>query len=1003
MALLLSLVMALSLVPTTVWAAGVSTEVADDGISVQYSIDGDYKVEFRMYYSGKFVTVADAYVPCGENTVTAHYEWSDSQNAWVIVFEQNGTTVPYTSSTYYQNYNSYYGRKNSSSYYVSAIWKVYATISDADMSDISWSYTSPKTGNGTGTTVYANGSTGAIKASANINYVVQNTTDVVGSATYKPGAYGKVTLNNNSDIIKNNVPSGYSLVANQSVSVTTTKDSVSPNPIVFYVTKNAPQPPTEPAAPTGDELKEAIGKIQVEDTPKAGITNHGTENFDLIDQSYTMTDVADSKVTVTIMADKYVAAYNVLHPNHTNAGALSVALTLEKSGDKWSVVDGKTPVTFVVECNEEEGPGETEPNFSDAKVIVKCVANNDNHKTLTEKQYSITEGDYTANYNHENGHTCTVTLKRASFIGNFDTDTGFTHKDKAPTTEITFTWTWSSEKGWVLDSEVARLIECECETTVEKFPVYVAIYRNGNFEKLEKSVYLGEREKHSVITVDELNALNIADYYTAQTTGGYDYYGWYNDGMWNVYKKNPTNPPALCDIPVNGYTNIKVMVYDKEKVVYFQTKEALADYQKDHSKTEGRLFSTTARKGSALPTADAPTATREGYTFLHWSKEGQITNVTGQTVGGWTNLYANWEVTKYTITYDYRDKDITNKTWLQPSNPTSYTIESDTIILNPITAKGESGKTFLEWRDANDGTGKKIEKIEKGTTGNLTIYAYWNYPVNYTVLDKDGKKIDALCCTEYFAEGESDKYTLRAAPAKDGYTFDGWYQSAEDMKDGVKLITGLMGGDKKYELCGKLTPNANTPYVVEHYQEQLDGTYTLVETETLKGTTDTTVTAVAKSYTGFTYDETVKGTVKSGPIAGNGSLVLKLYYTRNSYTVTFQPDNGDKTTTTKVDYGAKVTKPADPTKSGYIFDGWYEDGSKTAFDFNTIITENKTLKAKWSQRYEPNPLKPSSTTKTDGKKVESGKTFDAGIAMYVGLSILSVTGSAVVIRKRKDF
>ena len=42
-------------------------------------------------------------------------------------------------------------------------------------------------------------------------------------------------------------------------------------------------------------------------------------------------------------------------------------------------------------------------------------------------------------------------------------------------------------------------------------------------------------------------------------------------------------------------------------------------------------------------------------------------------------------------------------------------------------------------------------------------------------------------------------------------------------------------------------------------------------------------------------------------------------------------------------------------------------------------------------------------TKAETKTVESGKTFDAGIAMYVGLSILSVTGSAVVIRKRKDF
>lgn len=44
----------------------------------------------------------------------------------------------------------------------------------------------------------------------------------------------------------------------------------------------------------------------------------------------------------------------------------------------------------------------------------------------------------------------------------------------------------------------------------------------------------------------------------------------------------------------------------------------------------------------------------------------------------------------------------------------------------------------------------------------------------------------------------------------------------------------------------------------------------------------------------------------------------------------------------------------------------------------------------------------SDTTKNDGKKVESGKTFDAGIAMYVGLSVLSVTGGALVIGKKKE-
>ena len=78
----------------------------------------------------------------------------------------------------------------------------------------------------------------------------------------------------------------------------------------------------------------------------------------------------------------------------------------------------------------------------------------------------------------------------------------------------------------------------------------------------------------------------------------------------------------------------------------------------------------------------------------------------------------------------------------------------------------------------------------------------------------------------------------------------------------------------------------DTPYTVEHYLENLDGNYALDTTEHLKGTTDTTVTAAAKSYDNFTYDSTVPGTVASGNIAGDGSLVLKLFYTRNTYDYT---------------------------------------------------------------------------------------------------------------------
>lgn len=79
-------------------------------------------------------------------------------------------------------------------------------------------------------------------------------------------------------------------------------------------------------------------------------------------------------------------------------------------------------------------------------------------------------------------------------------------------------------------------------------------------------------------------------------------------------------------------------------------------------------------------------------------------------------------------------------------------------------------------------------------------------------------------------------------------------------------------------------------YKVEHYLQKSDGTYTLQETETLKDTVGVNVTAIEKAYKGYKFDNTITGTVESGTVLGDNSLVLKLYYKKSgSLTVTMKP------------------------------------------------------------------------------------------------------------------
>lgn len=160
---------------------------------------------------------------------------------------------------------------------------------------------------------------------------------------------------------------------------------------------------------------------------------------------------------------------------------------------------------------------------------------------------------------------------------------------------------------------------------------------------------------------------------------------------------------------------------------------------------------------------------------------------------------------------------------------------------------------------------------------------------------------DILEIHDFYFTG--DTFTLPADPTREGYIFEGWSVTVipaendadhldADGADDAADETLLKAGDTYTITAGGVVFTAqweartDTPYTVEHYLENLDGSYALDTTEPLKGTTDTTVTAAAKSYDNFTYDSTVPGTVASGNIAGDGSLVLKLFYTRNTYDYT---------------------------------------------------------------------------------------------------------------------
>ena len=200
----------------------------------------------------------------------------------------------------------------------------------------------------------------------------------------------------------------------------------------------------------------------------------------------------------------------------------------------------------------------------------------------------------------------------------------------------------------------------------------------------------------------------------------------------------------------------------------------------------------TVKEGDATPAFDG-TPAREGYVFLGWEPE------VAETVTGDATYVATWELETYTITYDFR-KVVKTSDVKNLNNPTTFTIEDLPLTLKAPTFKNnEWPQKFLNWRDVD---GNVVTEITE--PGNITLCAYYQYPVRYRVYDEDGKVVEALTVIDWYNEDDFASYEVRPATVDmPGYELDGWYQTLKDAGN-VNKRFGSLYMAKKYELVGKL-------------------------------------------------------------------------------------------------------------------------------------------------------------------------------------------------------
>lgn len=180
-------------------------------------------------------------------------------------------------------------------------------------------------------------------------------------------------------------------------------------------------------------------------------------------------------------------------------------------------------------------------------------------------------------------------------------------------------------------------------------------------------------------------------------------------------------------------------------------------------------------------------------------------------------------------------------------------------------------------------------------------------------------------------------------PAQTGWRFDGWYTD--------KDCTAAYDFDKEVTeditLYAKWVKTVTVTYHVGSYGTAPDSQTVDAGKKFTRPADPVDSRAI---FQGWYTDENYTTAYDFGSAVETD---LNLYAKwKDGYRVVFQTAYGTAPAEQKVALNGKATKPADPTATGYIFKGWYTSQLYTAeFDFNTPITADTTLYAKWNETY----------------------------------------------------
>lgn len=454
---------------------------------------------------------------------------------------------------------------------------------------------------------------------------------------------------------------------------------------------------------------------------------------------------------------------------------------------------------------------------------------------------------------------------------------------------------------------------------------------------------------------------------TGMTGSAIDFGAWSKDGFTYDHAEVNGSTVSSAAIGADGKTVVK-LYYDRARCdLRFETNGGTLP--EGSGETEQVYF------GARVRLAALPQPVRAGYVFRGWHTDAACENAfAGGTmpVGGLT-LYAKWEAGQNTA---YKVEH-----YLQNADGSYPDAASQTENLTGAT--GAAVEAVVKTTTGYHEDTENESAVKSGTIaadGSLVLRVYYVRDT-YTLTFKNAGEADFVSTLRWGERVTAPALTV----TKPGYALSWSPALPETMPQSDSTYTAVW------------TAKGDIAYKVEHYQQNADDDgYTLHDTDPLTGATDAEVTAAARNYDHFVLNESAAGTVSSGVIAADGSLVLRLYYDRETLRVTFDAGEGGTLTdeAEKTFRYGQTFSVTDPTRPDYHFIGWYlpEGGQFNA----QTVTESMALTARWGAQpvdftvehyyMDTTGTMPSAANETDRTSEEVDTDIEVGTLKKSGLS-----------------